>query len=520
MSGRTKSALEAEISALKARLAEWEAAAGASRAPKTASSADHERIENALKASEVRYRRLFETAKDGILILDAESGKITDANPFLVSLLGFSWDELIGRTLWQIGSFRDIVANQSAFRQLQVNEYIRYENLPLETKNGQLAHVEFISNVYMVDGSRVIQCNVRDITERYKAEERLQKAHAEALALVAELQRSEDNLRTLNHMNDLLQSCTTKEEAYQVIGLSARELFSEHAGCLAILHPWDQHLETVAQWGGETPMEARFLLDDCWAMRRGQPHEAGVPEASLLCRHFAAPPVAGYLCVPLTVQGETLGLLSVLGTGTAGTGERRSDYRQLALTMGEAIKLSLSNLRLREKLREQATRDLLTGLFNRRYLEESLSRELHRARRGNSELCIAMVDLDHFKRLNDTFGHEAGDAVLREVGQVLREKVRKSDISCRYGGEEFVVVLPESSVAATVQRLEEIRILIKALEIRHRDQMLGPTTVSAGIAIASEKHASPRDLLSAADAALYAAKQAGRDRVVVYEAGD
>jgi diguanylate cyclase (GGDEF)-like protein/PAS domain S-box-containing protein len=520
MSSRTKSALEAEISALKARLAEWEAAAGTSRNLKTSGSAEHERIENALKASEVRYRRLFETAKDGILILDAESGKITDANPFLVSLLGFSWDELVGKTLWEIGSFRDIVANQSAFRQLQVNEYIRYENLPLETKNGQLAHVEFISNVYMVDGSRVIQCNVRDITERYKAEERLQKTHAEALALVAELQRSEDNLRTLNHMNDLLQSCTTQEEAYQVIGLTARELFSGHAGGLAILHPWDQHLETVAQWGGDSPMEARFLLDDCWAMRRGQPHEAGVPGASLLCRHFAAPTVAGYLCVPLMVQGETLGLLSVLGTGTAGTGGRRSDDRQLALTMGEAIKLSLSNLRLREKLREQATRDLLTGLFNRRYLEESLSRELHRARRGNSELCIAMVDLDHFKRLNDTFGHEAGDAVLREVGQVLREKVRKSDISCRYGGEEFVVVLPESSVEATVQRLEEIRILIKALEIRHRDQMLGPTTVSAGIAIASEKHASPRDLLSAADAALYAAKQAGRDRVVVYEPED
>ena len=224
--------------------------------------------------------------------------------------------------------------------------------------------------------------------------------------------------------------------------------------------------------------------------------------------------------MPLTVQGETLGLLCIIGAEGAGTGERRSDYRQLALTMGEAIKLSLSNLRLREKLREQATHDLLTGLFNRRYLEESLSRELHRARRSNSELCIAMLDLDHFKRLNDTFGHEAGDAVLREVGQVLREKVRRSDISCRYGGEEFVVVLPESSLAATVQRVEEIRILIKGLQIRHRDQMLSVMTVSAGIAIASEQHSTPRELLSAADDALYAAKQAGRDRVSVYEARD
>jgi diguanylate cyclase (GGDEF)-like protein/PAS domain S-box-containing protein len=483
-------------------------------------SADGERIENALKASEVRYRRLFETAKDGILILDADTGMIADVNPFLLNLLGYSSAELIGQALWEIGSFRDVAASQSAFRQLQLNEYIRYENLPLETKNGQLVQVEFISNLYLVDGERVIQCNVRDITERYKAEESLQKAHREALALVAELERSEDNLRSLNRMNDLLQSCTTKEEVYKVIGLTAGELFSDHTGCVAILHPGDQHLETVARWGGETPVEARFLLDDCWAMRRGQPHEASDPETSLLCRHFVRPPDGGYLCVPLTVQGETLGVLCIIGNKGAGTGERRSDYRQLALTMGEAIKLSLSNLRLREKLREQATHDLLTGLFNRRYLEESLSRELHRARRGNSELCIAMLDLDHFKRLNDTFGHEAGDAVLREVGQVLREKVRRSDISCRYGGEEFVVVLPESSLAATVQRMEQIRILIKGLEIRHRDQMLSVTTVSAGIAIASEQRSTPRDLLSAADDALYAAKQAGRDRVAVYEARD
>ena len=519
MTAPAKSTLIAENSALRARLAELEGATGTSPTPKTA-SADRGRIESALEASEMRYRRLFETAKDGILILDADTGKIADANPFLLNLLGYSWAELIGQTLWEIGSFRDVVASQSAFRQLQLNEYIRYENLPLETKNGEPVHVEFISNLYLVDGSRVIQCNVRDITERYKAEERLQKAHGEALALVTELQRSEDNLRSLNRMNDLLQSCTTKEEAYKVIGLTASELFSDHTGCLAILHPWDQHLETVARWGREPPVEARFLLDECWALRRGQPHEASDPETSLLCRHFVRPPDGGYLCVPLTVQGETLGLLCVIGAEPAGTGERRADYRQLALTMGEAIKLSLSNLRLRAKLREQATHDLLTGLFNRRYLEESLSRELHRARRGHSELCIAMLDLDHFKRLNDTFGHEAGDAVLCEVGQVLREKVRRSDISCRYGGEEFVVVLPESSLAATVQRVEQIRILIKGLQIRHRDQMLTPTTVSAGIAIASEQHSTPRDLLSAADAALYAAKQAGRDRVVVYEARD
>jgi diguanylate cyclase (GGDEF)-like protein len=223
--------------------------------------------------------------------------------------------------------------------------------------------------------------------------------------------------------------------------------------------------------------------------------------------------------VPLTVQGETLGLLCFIGAATR-KGEHQVSQQQLAVTVGEAVKLSLSNLRLREKLREQATHDPLTGLFNRRYLDESLPRELHRAQRGNSPLCVAMLDLDHFKRLNDTFGHDAGDSLLRELGQVLHEKLRKSDIVCRYGGEEFVLVLPDSSLANAWQRVEQIRVLIKELQIRHGEHLLGMMTVSAGIAGAREHGSTARELMRAADNALYAAKQAGRDRVVVYEARD
>jgi PAS domain S-box-containing protein len=130
---------------------------------------ERKQIEDALKASEVRYRRLFETAKDGILILDADTGQVTDANPFLENMLGYSHAELLGKTLWEIGPFRDIAASQSAFRQLQSNEYIRYENLPLETQEQQRRQVEFVSNVYLVDGHRVIQCNIRDITARKHA---------------------------------------------------------------------------------------------------------------------------------------------------------------------------------------------------------------------------------------------------------------------------------------------------------------------------------------------------------------
>jgi diguanylate cyclase (GGDEF)-like protein len=192
--------------------------------------------------------------------------------------------------------------------------------------------------------------------------------------------------------------------------------------------------------------------------------------------------------------------------------------QQLAVAVGETIKLSLYNLKLREELSEQATYDPLTGLFNRRFLEEHLARELHRARRGKSPLCVVMLDLDQFKHLNDTIGHDAGDSLLRQLGQMLRDKLRKSDLAYRYGGDEFVLVLPDSSLADTQRRVEQIRVLIKETHIRHGCSVPDTLTISAGVAEAPEHGTTAPELLHAADNALYAAKQAGRDRVVAYQA--
>jgi len=483
---------------------------------RTADAAGRGRDDDALRVSEVRYRRLFETAKDGILLLDADTGRITDVNPFLLEMLGFSHDELVGKALWEIGPVRDIQASQEAMRHLQDKEYIRYENLPLETKSKERVHVEFVSNVYLVDGLRVIQCNVRDITARKLAEEGSLKQNAELQVMVADMKQRDVEMNRLNQMNDLLHACATQDEACKVIALMAGDLFAGHSGFLAMLRSRDGQLDTVARWGDETATETAFDLSDCWAMRRGRPHAVVDPRDGLVCRHFIDQPASGYLCVPLSVQGETLGLLCLLGSpGDPSSGAVK---QRLAISMGESIKLSISNLRLREKLREQATLDVLTGLYNRRFLDESLARELHRALRRKSSLCVAMLDLDHFKRFNDTFGHEAGDALLRELGQLLRDKVRKSDISCRYGGEEFVLVFPDSSLADTRQRVEELRALVKALELRHGDQTLGKVTVSVGIAQSRADGSKPGELLRAADEALYAAKQAGRDCVVASDA--
>ncbi len=472
-----------------------------------------------LKESESHYRRLFETAKDGILILDGDTGRIVDANPFLQDMLGYSESELIGKALWEIGPVRDIPASQEAMRQLQKNEYIRYEDIPLETKAGERKHVEFVSNVYLVDGWRVIQCNIRDITARKHAEDQVLKANQDLLVLVNELQWRDRELQLLNQMNDLLQSCMTQTEAYRVITLMMGELFPAQNGSLAILHNRGQELETVARWGPDAIMEYSFSLKDCWALRRGQLHEVINPQAGLVCGHFIHPPRVGYLCLPLMVQGETLGVLSLVDSLTRKDAHQIS-LQQLAVTVGESIKLCLSNLRLRDELRHQAIHDPLTGLFNRRYLDETLPRELNRALRLNAPLCVVMLDIDGFKQFNDSFGHGSGDSLLREFGRVLRKHLRKSDISCRYGGDEFFLVMPDSSIEDTQLRVEEIRTFLKEIQqLHYSGQELDIITLSAGIAHMPDHGTTEIELLRAADEAMYTAKQAGRDQIMVYQPG-
>ena len=231
MPPKTKSHLLAENATLRARLAELEDKL-ANRSSCTGGGlpdgdiAERKLVEDALKASEVRYRRLFETAKDGILILDADSGRITDANPYLQDLLGYSHAELLGKKLWEIGSFQDIAASRAAYRKLQTKEYIRYENLPLETKGRRRRHVEFVSNVYRENGTKVIQCNIRDITERHQAEEALAKAAGDLEKRVDE--RTAELVAANRLMKKMLDEGKRKEERIR----ESRELLRSLLGRL------------------------------------------------------------------------------------------------------------------------------------------------------------------------------------------------------------------------------------------------------------------------------------------------
>ena len=213
----------------------------------------------------------------------------------------------------------------------------------------------------------------------------------------------------------------------------------------------------------------------------------------------------------MMAQGETIGSLHVRVADESA--DPASAREQLAVTVAEHIGLALANLRLQKTLRDQAIRDPLTGLFNRRYMEEMLERELLRANRRGSPVGIIMMDIDHFKQFNDRFGHEAGDTLLSLLGNFLRARVRGEDVVCRYGGDEISLILPDSSLDNTEARAEELLEGIRSLRIEHRRRPLGPVTVSIGVAEFPEHGNSVDDVLRASDLALYQAKAEGRDRV-------
>jgi diguanylate cyclase (GGDEF)-like protein len=353
----------------------------------------------------------------------------------------------------------------------------------------------------------------RDTERRRQAEARLQETNQKLTTWVGELQQRTLEITLLGELADFLQTCRTTDEAFQVVGQFAGRLFPDHAGFLGVLRPSRDAVDDVAAWGDPESQKPTFSPDECWAIRSGRLFAVDGSHTAPMCGHFSSAPSRGYLCVPMMAQGEPLGVLHV--EGPAVVDSRRESIQRLAVSVAEHVALGLANLQLQERLRYQAIRDPLTDLFNRRYMEESLDREVRRAARHRRELGVIMLDLDHFKSFNDTSGHEAGDTLLRGLAGLLQTRIRAEDIACRYGGEEFTVILPDASLDVTRQRAEQLRDRAQHLTVDYRGQLLGPLAISLGIAVFPQHGATGEELLRAADAALYRAKHEGRNRVVV-----
>jgi len=333
--------------------------------------------------------------------------------------------------------------------------------------------------------------------------------------MMRELTERSQRATLLAKMGELMQSCISKEEVFAAALGYAPKIFPTSRGALALLNGRRDLAEIAGSWHQCQVPETVFEPNRCWALRTGHPHLVVAGDPTAPCAH-AAGVKNTYLCIPILAQGEALGILHFQATDDAPT--LADSELSFKTTFAGQVGLSVANIRLREALRTQSIKDPLTGLYNRRYLEEMLDREIRRAVRAEQALGLLMLDLDHFKKFNDTYGHDAGDTVLRESGTFLAKSIRAEDIVCRFGGEEFVIILPTANLGAACARAERIRSKLRELTVLHQGQSLGMVTVSVGVAALPEHGTSPKELLEAADAALYRAKREGRDRVAAAEA--
>jgi diguanylate cyclase (GGDEF)-like protein/PAS domain S-box-containing protein len=344
----------------------------------------------------------------------------------------------------------------------------------------------------------------RDVSEKKGMEQRIAEQNVERGAIIERLERQSKELATLGEMATMLQSAQVAGELHALVGYFATRLF-DAGGSFAVLEPSRMQLDDVARWGGEVAAPP-FDLSECWALRTGRPHASRA--SGVACAHIP-PGSLPRLCVPLVAQGETLGLLQLQGEGPSGADER------IIGAFSEPIALALANLGLRETLHAQAIRDPLTNLYNRRYMDETIVRELARVTRAGATLSVVMVDVDHFKRLNDTAGHASGDEVLKRIARHVMSSVRMGDVACRYGGEEFALVMPELSIERATDRAERLRRDIEGMFENGGGLGVAPVTASFGVACFPTHGATGPAILQAADAALYEAKRGGRNRVVV-----
>jgi len=337
---------------------------------------------------------------------------------------------------------------------------------------------------------------------------------------VNKLETQSKQLVLLCEMDELLQAANSDQDIFTIIKNYVQRLFPNTSGALFVLNDPLNLIQDVVTWGEGIRSEHSFGPEMCWGLRLGRIHSGTNSSKELYCQHIAEGDPFNYLCAPLSAGSKALGLIYIQESEEPqfdleyeSLGNSNKQY--ILSTIAKHSGLALANLKHREKLGTQAVYDSLTGLFNRRYMEETLKRELSRVTRKKNPLGLIMADIDHFKRFNDSYGHAAGDALLRSLGSFLKEHVRREDIACRYGGEEFVLIMPESSLENTRMRAEQIREEIKQLRIWHHGSLINSVNVSMGVVVFSEHGNSAETLLESADKALYRAKRQGRDRIEI-----
>ncbi|KTC99180.1 sensor histidine kinase [Legionella erythra] len=469
----------------------------------------------------LRLKKIIESASDMIAAYDKE-GRLIIFNESYQREFKRLFDKSLAVHMPLDEAFSDLPEQKAAMA-------ARWK----ESLNGNegVSNAEFMhgteKNIYEMSSSLIqdedneingVVHSIRNITKRVQEHTELQRSYEQLAEGMKELQDKNQQITLLVEMSDIMLACNTQEELSVVMAKYAERLLTFSGGYLFIMHPSKNYLEKACDWGNPAPHEVTFTPDQCWAIRLGRIHQGSSSLHDLMCTHIKAEESASrVLCVPLMAQNDIYGLLYMeVSLGIVPLADE--NQRLLITAFAELTALALANVRLRENLRYQSIRDPLTGLYNRRYLEDFLFKQLHQAERSKSSFAILMLDLDHFKKINDTYGHDAGDSVLKELGQILYEDIRLGDLAARFGGEEFIVMLYDIDEKAALARAEALRNHVATIRPKYGAQQVGHITVSIGVAMYPADGKTPPQLIEAADKALYLAKSRGRNRVVVYSA--
>ncbi|MBW8308536.1 MAG: diguanylate cyclase [Candidatus Paracaedibacteraceae bacterium] len=473
-------------------------------------------FEHRLSQSEKVFRNSFDHAPIGMMVLDIKN-KITQVNQALCTMLGYHELELKGTNLKKILPENLRLENTLPFVKLiEMGMKNFIIESPLLTKSGDI--IQTVSTVTLfVTAARdesFFVGQIEDVTMRQRYEQELKEANTELEHRFKELEVHTSITEDLNTMNGILQSCLTIAEALAPIEKFAKKFFHLTPGALYLTSPETGHMELAVRWESMNFNAEVIRKEECWALRRSQAYTVNNAKEEICCHHYENAIISGHMCIPLTAQGDLIGLLTLYYNEEDFT-SHLSSLKRLALSFSDHIALSLSNIRLREKLQRQSISDPLTNLHNRRYFDENMQMELLRAERKGSALSLLIIDIDHFKLFNDTYGHDLGDTVLQEVSTVMKKHIRETDSACRMGGEEFAIILPETPPDIAFERAEELRQAINRIIIKNMGHILEPITVSMGIATYPNHASTVKSLTEAADIALYQAKHQGRNRTVI-----
>jgi diguanylate cyclase (GGDEF)-like protein/PAS domain S-box-containing protein len=466
-------------------------------------------------APDTDFRIVAEDAPVMLWLTNAE-GKVVFTNSKWLKFVGGPTGDPVGGDAWIKALHPDDLEScmrifQEAFAAHQAFE-MEYR---LRRADGQYRYVLDTGEPYISKEGKFAGFigSSTDITDRKNHENQLRLSQLE-------LTQHNREMQLINELNSYLQVCRSLEETHSIVAHYARKIFADCAGALYLFDESHSTVEAVAEWGDVACFSSGPMSpDDCWALRQGKVHVVDGSEDVIVCKHITEGSNLGYVCAPAIAQGEMIGVLSVtLGRGeggdAAGLVRRSVESRPRLISMAaDNLAMALVSLKLREALRERSVRDPLTHLFNRRYLEETLVRELSNCKRTEKPLSVIMVDIDHFKKYNDTHGHDVGDFVLVQIAEIVRSRLRSADVPCRYGGEELALVMPGATTEVAVSRADSVRKAIESHEFICNGKRLEGVTVSMGVADYPTHGAMAATLLKAADTALYQAKESGRNRV-------